>query len=354
MAVRYDRYLDTDSSVTPQLGLKISPFGQNRFYLRGSIGTGFKAPNLSDLNTKPFFYMANMYDKEGCENEDLNQRLACRVSPRHIEKRGNPNLKSEKALNYVVGIGIIPTANATITLDYWETLVKNRIADYNLHIVSDLILRGHIEPEHTILDFKRDETGNLIKIISPRANIGRIKRSGLDLTTRYRNFIFPSSSIYFSTGLYIDAKQKIMNSSPWVSALRANRQRFPRYRYLLAWNMKVPWLDKVSFQIRRQTISSYADIYGVGAINEDGTLDQSKRKQHHFAISSSSRYDFSLVAREVFTRKDLIKFGVLNAFYKSRPRPVSNVKRPEMEYHYPRYVHGIDFTLYTVHYRLNF
>lgn len=92
---------------------------QDRFTLRGSVSTGFRAPTLHQIyaqSTQAAFVGGTIQLSGLFNNNSVQARLL-----------GIPKLKAEKSTNIAVGLGLSPTKNLNITLDYYNINVKDRI-----------------------------------------------------------------------------------------------------------------------------------------------------------------------------------------------------------------------------------
>ena len=87
--------------------------------IRGSASTGFRAPTLHqiyDQSTQASF-VGGTIQLSGLFNNKSKQAFAL----------GIPPLKPEKSDNYTVGLGINPVKNLSITFDYYDIIIKDRI-----------------------------------------------------------------------------------------------------------------------------------------------------------------------------------------------------------------------------------
>ncbi len=87
--------------------------------IRASASTGFKAPSLHQINlelSQATFSGGDIVIEGVLSNNNPATRLL-----------GVPKLKAEKSTNYTAGIGLNPTSNLSITLDYYNITLKDRI-----------------------------------------------------------------------------------------------------------------------------------------------------------------------------------------------------------------------------------
>ncbi len=132
-------YLDVAWDVTPKFligatvrGENYSDFGpatvykvssryliSDAFTVRGSFSTGFKAPSLHQINldvTQATFSGGTI----------VLEGIVPNTSP-VLRQLGVGKLTAEKATNYTLGIGANPAKNISITLDYYNISIKDRI-----------------------------------------------------------------------------------------------------------------------------------------------------------------------------------------------------------------------------------
>ncbi|MCK6618369.1 MAG: TonB-dependent receptor [Cyclobacteriaceae bacterium] len=129
------------------------------FTLRGSVSTGFRAPTLHQQYlqlTQASFVGGDIVNTGLANNFSKEARLI-----------GVPRLKAEKANNISFGFGFNPNSNLSVTVDYYQIRIKDRIIYSNE--VSDVI------------------QGVTIDNISFFINAAETQTSGIDIVASYRN-----------------------------------------------------------------------------------------------------------------------------------------------------------------------
>lgn len=138
--------------------------------LRGSASTGFRAPSLHQINLQ--IAQASFVPGSGIQTKGIvNNRSA------QAKVLGVPTLKSEKSNNFTLGLGLNPTKNVSISVDYYNIKVKDRI-----------ILGSEIsgtEEGNTQLDQVLQNNG--IVAVSFFTNALKTLTSGIDVVTSFRN-----------------------------------------------------------------------------------------------------------------------------------------------------------------------
>lgn len=116
--VRGEKYSDFGNAFVWKASTRYKIDGE-KVVLRGSVSTGFRAPTLHqiyDQSTQASFAGGTIV-LSGLYNNKSKQAFAL----------GIPSLKPEKSNNYTVGVGLNPTKNLSITLDYYSIIIKDRI-----------------------------------------------------------------------------------------------------------------------------------------------------------------------------------------------------------------------------------
>ncbi len=116
--VRGEKYSDFGNAFVYRVSSRVKVAGDN-FVLRGSASTGFRAPTLHqiyDQSTQASF-VAGTIQLSGLFNNNSKQAFLL----------GIPKLKAEKSTNFTLGIGVKPLTNLSMTLDYYDITIKDRI-----------------------------------------------------------------------------------------------------------------------------------------------------------------------------------------------------------------------------------
>lgn len=189
IAGRYDKFNDFGDTTNPKLGLSYNL--TDKWMLRASGGTGFMAPNLTDLYAAKSFGFPTFTDAVACKHQkDTNVpgTPACTPQQYFVESGGNPNLKQEESVSVNVGTVYQPTSNFRTSLDVWSTQLSNVVSiDYNQLMIAEmrgvnLAQYGVIVDRDPVTKRITDEKG----VIAPLQNLSRQDLSGVDLQLTYR------------------------------------------------------------------------------------------------------------------------------------------------------------------------
>lgn len=166
--VRAENYSDFGNTLIGKFSTRYK-FLSDKITLRGSVSSGFRAPSLHQIYTQKSQYSFGNGTIEV-------QGLLNNVSP-EAQALGVPKLKPEKSTNITLGLGLRPSANFSVTLDYYNITVKDRV------VLSNTI--GHTTAGNTELDNILNAS-NIVSL-SFFANALDTRTSGIDLVTSYRN-----------------------------------------------------------------------------------------------------------------------------------------------------------------------
>lgn len=116
---RIENYSDFGSAFVWKLSSRYK-FADDKVSLRASLSTGFRAPSLHQIYTQKS--QSSFVPGQGIVVQGLinNVSSAARLN-------GVPKLDSEKSTNFTIGAGLKPFKNFSITLDYYNIVVDDRI-----------------------------------------------------------------------------------------------------------------------------------------------------------------------------------------------------------------------------------
>ncbi|GAA4343676.1 TonB-dependent receptor [Flaviaesturariibacter amylovorans] len=183
-------YVDASYDITPRLvvdaALRLesySDFGDafvwkgsarykvldNRLVARASASTGFRAPSLHQIYVQKTQY--SFVAGQGVVVDGLVNNVS-----RQAKLLGIPSLGAEKSMNFTAGLTARPTPRLSITLDYYDITVRDRI-----------VLSNSIKPSgdpQAVLDQILEQ--NNISTLYFFANAFDSRTSGIDLVASYR------------------------------------------------------------------------------------------------------------------------------------------------------------------------
>ena len=202
VGVRYDNYQGTGNTTNPKFSFKWTPMRE--LLIRGSIGSGFRAPSLTDLYSPQATSVTpnNSRDLARCPNVSTGAAADCSNQFATITG-GNPNLKPEKSLNRTLGIVFEPMPEFSAGADFFWINLKDSIVIGGLNSATILanpqtfgsfVVRGPPDGNPSGL-------GPILFVQQTTSNLFKVKVSGYDLDLRWRpiprTLTFALSGTYF-------------------------------------------------------------------------------------------------------------------------------------------------------------
>lgn len=173
-SLRHDNYNDVGSATTYKTSArwKLSPVA----ILRGSLGTGFKAPGLADLNSPQTTGTSAQFTDPAFPS-NKNQQVS-QISG------GNPDLKPENSKQNSIGIVLKPVENFTVSLDAWKIDINDKITSAS---VSEIVSRYRAGDSAYKGLVKVNASSNEVESVKlVPANIGSAAFSGIDVNASYK------------------------------------------------------------------------------------------------------------------------------------------------------------------------
>jgi iron complex outermembrane recepter protein len=232
-ALRYDDYSDAGDTLNPKLGARWQP--TEWLMLRGSAGTGFRAPSLSDLNRPTIFGVtSSLITDPQCVEVEGSIDFCTDQWP--VERRSNPDLEPEESTQYSFGVVVEPSRFVTASLDYWNISIEEIISTLGEQIIIE-------SPEkYNGTYIERNAFGDITNVLLFKDNQGELNTSGLDLGVELRSGDYDFGSFSVSlTGTYVlEYERQFGPLEPFRSNLGRflNDQTVQRWRHRLSfgWN----------------------------------------------------------------------------------------------------------------------
>jgi len=180
-AARVDNYQGVGSTLNPKVSLRWQP--ESWFLLRGSAGTGFRAPSLTDLYASQGRAVTGNGSRDPikCPTFDANNP-SCSFQFTTITG-GNPNLSPEHSSTFTLGGIIEPIHNFRVDVDSFWIFLRNQI------VVGGLGYATILQNATTATEFanliQRDAHGNIVAISQTNANLFKTNLTGIDLDLKY-------------------------------------------------------------------------------------------------------------------------------------------------------------------------
>lgn len=215
-AVRFDNYQGVGNTVNPKGSLRWQPAEWVLF--RGSAGTGFRAPSLTDLYASQATSVTGNGTRDPIQCPTFNaNNPACSFQFTTITG-GNPHLTPEKSQSYTLGVVFQPVRNLSIDLDSFWIFLKNEIVDGGLGYAT-ILQNAQTATQYAYL-INRNAAGQIVSIEQTNANLFKTDVSGLDMDLKYRIDLDKAGSVsLLGNGSYFYKYQVQNANGTWASQI---------------------------------------------------------------------------------------------------------------------------------------
>ena len=187
-SVRGDRYNDVGNSTSYKTSARWQP--NSSVLIRGSLGTGFRAPTLADL------WLPQILGTTAQFNDPATGQTNLQVNG---ITGGNPDLKPERSKQASVGFVISPVKNFTVGMDYFNIRVRDILATPSAQEVVSRFRAGDSAYSNLVV-LSGNEVDTVKTIL---ANTGSAKVAGFDLFAAYRHNIGENRLDFGLNGTYM-------------------------------------------------------------------------------------------------------------------------------------------------------
>ena len=221
-ALRYDRYSDYGSSLTPKVAATwaIAP----TFKLRTSFARGFRAPALTEITkstTSGFFNGVD--DPRRCLRPTYTAGCAVSIPALIV---ANPLVRPEKAESYTGGFIWEPSTSSSVSVDYFSITRRNEISFLSLTEIlnnegsTDPRYAGRItrDPTNTSPTVPNDP-GAILFVSTGFNNLGETRVKGLDVDARYSMSLaeYGKLTFNFNATQYFEQRSSGAPNAPVIS-----------------------------------------------------------------------------------------------------------------------------------------
>jgi len=180
LAARYEDYSDFGTTTNPKVSFLWTP--TEDLSLRGSWGTAFRAPSLSQLGLGRTDESPNLVDTIRC-NAVGNINKACEPQEYTAVFEGNPDLGPEESTSYNLGVIYSISDNLNFSIDYYNYDIENIIDSDTQFVFSNF---GYDPSVVTRIPTNiPNDPGEVVTIFDSFQNIGDLTTSGIDLDVKY-------------------------------------------------------------------------------------------------------------------------------------------------------------------------
>ncbi|MGC4036730.1 MAG: TonB-dependent receptor [Chitinophagaceae bacterium] len=209
-AVRFENYSDFGSVFTGKLATRYKV--SDKFNIRGSVSTGFRAPSLAQIhfsNTLTSFSGGELVQSLIAPNTSAIARAA-----------GIPELKEEKSINASLGFSWKPVSGFTLTVDGYIVKVKDRV-----------VLSGLFSKDDTTLPASfRSQFPSDVSTAQFFANAVNTTNIGLDIVADYTKRFGKNTLKILLAGNLQNVNIDKINYPSAFSGSEAQKRNFYSYR----------------------------------------------------------------------------------------------------------------------------
>jgi iron complex outermembrane receptor protein len=304
-ALRFENYSDFGSAFGGKFGALVHL--SDKFLLRGSIQSGFRAPSLAQVY---FRSTINDVDAQGNNFEKVvfNNRSDL------TKKLGIPSLKAETSVNTGIGFAYHPNDKFSFSVDAYQINVQDRI-----------VLTGAFFDDDNILgaDLKKLE----VKAAQFYTNALDTKTQGLDIVASYRTPLSKGALTFTLAG---NVNKMELTDVKTAAGLESKKDKYISARELQFILSSAPKskgqlgitysVDKWQFTLRNAYFSQVELIGTNGILGFDPALDQllkdGKEAQWRAAVTDvyKPRITTDLVANYLLNKNLTLTIGGNNIF----------------------------------------
>ncbi len=255
--LRTEQYSDFGNATVFKVSSRYK-FNDDKITLRASFSTGFRAPLLHQIYQQ--LAQASFVPGQGIQTKGIVNN----VSPQAFAL-GVPKLTPEKSTNFTLGIGLNPNKNLSITLDYYNIQVKDRI-------VLGSEITGTVSGT-TPLDNILKSNG--IVAVSFFSNALNTTTSGIDFVVSQRNVMLGGNKLNINlAGNYtIENKYNSINNPKLIAD--AGKSVFDRTQDALLFSSRPQYKVILGFDytIKKISFSLNNTLFGPTRFHQNGLDD---------------------------------------------------------------------------------
>ena len=303
IAFRYDDYSDFGDAVTGKGSLRWQPI--QMLTLRGSYGTGFRAPTLSDLYGATAGTAPTVKDYTRCRAAGTPDS-ACNASQISSGfQASNANLDAEESDQYSLGFVLAPLKWLDFGVDYYNIKIDNGISTPTFQQLINYEANGLPLPDGAVIERgagnDQNPVGRVTRILTLPSNVATIKTSGLDFKI---NGKYTWGDLRFYSNLNFSYVLKYVDSQNKPGQDQVGDPGIPEYRGTFTNTAKYD-----SFSLT-WIINHIADTSAYTA--DPDPSDDSDKQQQYGHVASNTTHDFQLTWTSPINTE--VGLGVRDAF----------------------------------------
>jgi iron complex outermembrane receptor protein len=317
LAARYDHYSDFGSATTAKGSFRWTP--TRSLLLRGSIGTGFRAPTVPQVNAprQPFGLTSGFYDCTAeLQAQATAQGATCRPdgSQYDLVAGGNKDLQPEKSRQATIGIRVEPAAWLSAGADLWHVQIRNTVGQLNEQVVFNnpsLFAGSFTTVQDTASGTK------LLAFLNENRNLGKSYSTGLDFDVSARNRVgWGDLTSQLLLTYMIREDRQLQPGGPYFSSIGNYAELGSvTFRWKGRWQTTLKtgnWINTLGINFK----SGYNDqLTTVEVLDAAGNVTGSE----DIRLRVPTYYTMDLQSQWTPIKNFFVTFGVLNVFDRDPP-----------------------------------
>ncbi|KAB8065180.1 TonB-dependent receptor [Janthinobacterium violaceinigrum] len=278
--------------------------------IRGSYGTGFKAPSMLDI-AQPLVNAGFTAKKFDCPYPGT---ALCRAEATQYNavSQGNPDLQSEKSKQFTLGFRVEPSAAFSFGADLWDVKLRNAVSE----ITEEQAFADPVKYATSFTQYIEPSTGNTYYAFKKLSvNIGKKEYRGIDwdLSANHK-FDFGKLTAQLSGTHMLHANYtKAGSDNIYTSNMNffgdTNEVTFRNLMKLTTTLDTGRLSNTVTVNYRNGYTDAAATVYDVAA--------QKEEKNFRLQVPSYTTFDWQ--ARFAFDKQTTIRAGIKNLFDRAPP-----------------------------------
>ncbi|MBR9728958.1 TonB-dependent receptor plug domain-containing protein [Shewanella intestini] len=295
VALRYDKYSDFGSAVTPKVALRYNVIDD--VVVRASWGQGFRAPALSDLYAADSFSADLATDYHRCDIDGIAP-VDCTADQYDVTRTANPDLEAETSDFYNLGVIWNITDDLSAKAEYYNLKVDNVISFISL----DSLLREEAEVGYgnlargEIIRAGDSPDGRILEATTPLVNGNGFDTSGIDFNVTYGGY----ETSFGDFGTTFDLTWVLAyNSEEYFDGPvndKIGRNGLPEYRF--TWVIDWSYGDHAA-SLLTQYIDGQAETVDPDTYAQIGSLSSQTTFDFSYSYTASWNGKFGLGVRNI-------------------------------------------------------
>ena len=318
LAARFDHYSDFGSTTNAKGTFRWTP--SRTFLVRGSIGSGFRAPSVPQVSAprQPFGTTGGDY---ACTPELQAQATALGASCRpgataqyDLIAGGNPDLKPEKSRQATLGLRVEPAAWLSAGADLWHVQIRDTIGQVN----EQTVFANPAQFPGLFTTTQDLSTGtSFLAFLNENRNLGKSYSTGLDFDVSARNRSgWGDLTSQLLLTYMIRERRQLVPGGPYFSAIGNNAELASvTFRWQGRWQTTLKtgnWTNTLGLNFK----SGYNDVATtVDVLDAAGNVTGSEDVR----LRVPTYYTMDLQSQWTPIKNFYVTLGVLNVFDRDPP-----------------------------------